>query len=48
MKKTNFDRYLDEQLKDSAFTAKFDRAGETWDAALGRVGRVEKSETRHL
>jgi len=34
MKKTNFDRYLDEQLKDSAFAARFERAGEAWDVAL--------------
>jgi len=26
MKKTNFDRYLDEQLKDPAFAARFKRA----------------------
>jgi len=34
MKKTNFDRYLDEQLKDPAFAARFDQAGEAWDVAL--------------
>ena len=34
MKKTNFDRYLDEQLKDPAFAARFERAGEAWDVAL--------------
>lgn len=34
MKKTNFDRYLEEQLKDSAFAARFERAGEAWDVAL--------------
>lgn len=34
MKKTNFDRYLDEQLKDPAFVARFERAGEAWDVAL--------------
>lgn len=34
MKKTNFDRYLKEQLKDSAFAARFERAGEAWDVAL--------------
>ncbi len=34
MKKTNFDRYLDEQLKDPAFAARFKRAGEAWDVAL--------------
>jgi len=34
MKKTNFDRYLEEQLQDPAFAARFDRAGEAWDVAL--------------
>lgn len=34
MKKTNFDRYLDEQLQDPAFAARFRRAGEAWDVAL--------------
>ena len=34
MKKTNFDRYLDEQLQDPAFAARFQRAGEAWDVAL--------------
>jgi hypothetical protein len=27
MKKTNFDKYLDEQLKDHAFAEAFERAG---------------------
>ena len=34
MKKTNFDRYLDEQLQYPAFAARFQRAGEAWDVAL--------------
>ena len=34
MKKTNFDRYLEEQLKDPDFAARFRRAGEAWDVAL--------------
>lgn len=34
MKKTNFDRYLEEQLKDPAFAWRFKRAGEAWDVAL--------------
>ena len=34
MKKTNFDRYLDEQMRDPAFAARFERAGEAWDVAL--------------
>jgi transcriptional regulator with XRE-family HTH domain len=34
MKKTNFDRYLEEQLKDPAFAARFRQAGDAWDVAL--------------
>lgn len=34
MKKTNFDRYLDEQMKNPAFVARFEQAGEAWDVAL--------------
>ncbi|MDT4966658.1 MAG: hypothetical protein QOJ64_1395 [Acidobacteriota bacterium] len=34
MKKTNFDRYLDEQMKDPAFAGRFEQAGEAWDVAL--------------
>src|SRR5204863_7367305 len=32
--KTNFDSYLDEQLEDPAFAARFKQAGEAWDVAL--------------
>ena len=32
--KTNFDRYLEEQLKDAAFKERFERAGEAWDVAV--------------
>jgi transcriptional regulator with XRE-family HTH domain len=34
MKKTNFDRYLEEQMQDPAFAARFERAGEAWDVAM--------------
>jgi len=34
MKKTNFDIYLKEQLKDKCFADRFSRAGEAWDVAL--------------
>lgn len=34
MKKTNFDRYLETQLQDAAFAARFEQAGEAWDVAL--------------
>jgi DNA-binding transcriptional regulator YiaG len=34
MKKTNFDRYLAEQLQDETFAARFDAAGEAWEVSL--------------
>ena len=34
MKKTNFDQYLEEQLRDPDFSARFEHAGEAWDVAL--------------
>jgi transcriptional regulator with XRE-family HTH domain len=34
MKKTNFDLYLEEQLKDPDFAERYERAGEAWDVAL--------------
>jgi len=34
VKKTNFDHYLEEQLKDPAFADRFKQAGEAWDVAL--------------
>jgi transcriptional regulator with XRE-family HTH domain len=34
MKKTNFDRYLEKQMEDPAFAARFKNAGEAWDVAL--------------
>jgi len=33
-KRTNFDRYLDDNLNDPAFAARFKEAGEAWDVAL--------------
>ena len=33
-KKTNFDRYLEEHLRDPGFAARFGRADEAWDVAL--------------
>ena len=29
--KTNFDRYLDEHLRDTDFAERFEQAGEAWD-----------------
>jgi transcriptional regulator with XRE-family HTH domain len=34
MKKTNFDQYLDEQMRDPAFARCFKQAGEAWDIAV--------------
>ena len=34
MKTTNFDRYLQQQLADPDFAARFEHAGEAWDVAL--------------
>jgi transcriptional regulator with XRE-family HTH domain len=33
-RKTNFDKYLEEQLKNKDFAARFEKAGEAWDIAL--------------
>jgi transcriptional regulator with XRE-family HTH domain len=43
MKKTNFDLYLEEQLKDPAFAERFERAGEAWDVALQIAALREKA-----
>src|SRR5512140_2758482 len=34
MSKTNFDIFLEEQLRDPVFAERFKRAGEAWDVAL--------------
>ncbi len=34
MKKTNFDRYLKQQMKDPTFAARFEEAGEAWEVAM--------------
>ena len=33
-RQTNFDLYLEEQLKDQEFAQRFKKAGEAWDVAL--------------
>lgn len=54
MKKTNFDLYLEEQLKDPAFAERFEEAGEAWDVALQlaalreRAGLSQKELARKL
>ena len=32
--RTNFDEYLEKQLKDPDFSARFKKAGEAWDVAI--------------
>ena len=34
MEKSNFDNYLEKQLQDPEFEARYTAAGETWDVAL--------------
>jgi transcriptional regulator with XRE-family HTH domain len=41
--KTNFDRYLEEQLEDPAFAKRFKEAGEAWDVALQIAALREKA-----
>src|SRR5881409_339528 len=43
MKKTNFDLYLEEQLKDPDFAQRFERAGEAWAVALQIAALREKA-----
>ena len=43
MKKTNFDLYLEEQLKDPDFAERFEKAGEAWDVALQIAALREKA-----
>ncbi|MBI3358863.1 MAG: helix-turn-helix domain-containing protein [Nitrospirae bacterium] len=43
MKKTNFDLYLEEQLKDPVFAERFERSGEAWDVALQIAALREKA-----
>jgi transcriptional regulator with XRE-family HTH domain len=43
VKKTNFDWYLEEQLKDPEFAERFERAGQAWDVALQLVALREKA-----
>ena len=35
--KTNFDKYIEEQLKDPELADRFERAGEAWDAAYEKA-----------
>jgi transcriptional regulator with XRE-family HTH domain len=43
MSKTNFDIFLEEQLRDPVFAERFKRAGEAWDVALQLAALREKA-----
>jgi len=43
LNKTNFDLYLEEQLKDPDFAVRFKRAGEAWDVAMQLAALREKA-----
>lgn len=43
MKKTNFDLFLEEQLRNPDFAERFKRAGEAWDVALQIAALREKA-----
>lgn len=43
MKQTNFDQYLNEQMKDPEFAERFERAGEAWDIALQLAALRQKA-----
>src|SRR5882757_1680152 len=54
MSKTNFDLFLEEQLRDPDFAERFKRAGEAWDVALqlsalrAKAGLSQKDLARKL
>ena len=54
MKKTNFDLFLEEQLRDPDFAERFRRAGEAWDVAMqiaalrDKAGLSQKDLARKL
>jgi transcriptional regulator with XRE-family HTH domain len=43
MSKTNFDLFLEEQLRDPDFAERFKRAGEAWDVAVQLVALREQA-----
>ena len=43
MKKTNFDRYIEKQMKNPAFAVRFEQAGEAWDVALQLAALRERA-----
>jgi transcriptional regulator with XRE-family HTH domain len=48
MSKTNFDLFLEEQLRDPDFAERFERAGEAWDVALQLAALREQAGLSQL
>jgi len=48
MSKTNFELFLEEQLRDPDFAERFKRAGEAWDVALQLAGLREDAGLSQL
>lgn len=44
MEKTNFDLYLEEELRDPKFAECFRQAGKTWDRALQLAAQSEQTD----
>ncbi len=44
MKKSNFDLYLEEELRDPKFAERFKQAGEAWDRALQLAAQGEQTD----
>ena len=44
MEKTNFDLYLEEELRDPKFAERFKQAGEAWDLALQVAAQYEQAD----
>lgn len=47
MKKTNFDRYVKEQMIDPVFAARFERASEAWEVVLRKTPATDSLQIEH-
>ena len=47
-KKTNFDHYLEEQLKNPEFAERFSKAGEAWDVCFASASRLTTRDFQFL
>jgi len=43
---SNFDKYLEAQLREPEFAARFERAGEAWDVSLQLIESNEETANR--